>query len=189
MTRRFHTHKGAENTKHKKHKNYKAQKLEKAQKKHKNANKWINDFFPLRRSLSALKRCLFCFCSLICVFMLFVVWNLLVKKKKRFKIALIPSFTLLLTCTTLNLPIESYLYALIFIYDHLSESFPFMRIFWIFPFYENLLNLSLLWEPFKFLIYDHLWKSFPFMRTFLNFFLFMIICKNLFESFLIYNHL
>ena len=38
---------------------------------------------------------------------------------KRFKIALIPSFTILLTCTPLNLPMESYLYALIFIYDHL----------------------------------------------------------------------
>ena len=42
---------------------------------------------------------------------------------KRFKIALIPSFTMLLTCTPLNLPMASYLYSVIFIYDHLWESF------------------------------------------------------------------
>ena len=103
--------------------------------------------------------CFYAFCAFLCV------WNLLVKKKERFKVVLIPLFTILLMCTPLNLPTASYLYSLIFIYGHLSESFPFLRIFWIFPFYENLLNLSLLWESLS-LIDDHLWKSFPFMRIF-----------------------
>ena len=84
-----------------------------------------------------------------------------------------------------------YLYALLFIYEHLWESLLFMRIFWIssylwssvriFPFYENLIK--------SLLIFDHLWESLLFMRIFLNFFLFVIICENLFESFLIYDHL
>ena len=109
-----------------------------------------------------------------------------------------PSFTLLMTCTPLNLPMASYLYALIFLMIirkglfFLWESFLFMRIssyLWssvgVFSFYENLFlfmiiceNLFCLWE--SLLIYDHLWKSFPFMRIFLNLFLFMIICENLF---------
>ena len=38
-------------------------------------------------------------------------------------------FRLLLTCTTVNLSMASYLCALIFIYDHLWGSFLFMRIF------------------------------------------------------------
>ena len=104
------------------------------------------------------------------------------------------SFTILLTCTPLNLPMASYLYAPIFIYDHLWEPLLFMRIFWIssylwssvriFPFYENLFE--------SLLIYDHLWESLLFMRIFLNLFLFMIICENLsllWESFLIFSFL
>ena len=39
-------------------------------KKHKNANKGISDFFHLRCFLCAQKHCLFCFCLLICVFLL-----------------------------------------------------------------------------------------------------------------------
>ena len=105
-------------------------------------------------------------------FVLFVLFVLFVcvksscrKKKKRFKIALIPSFTMLLTCTPLNLPMKSYLYTLIFIYDHLSECFPLMRIFSV---YENLFLIMILC------------KNLFFMRTFLNLFLSMIICENLF---------
>ena len=114
----------------------------------------------------------FCFYSLVCVLCFLRVWNLLVKKIiKRFKVAMITSFILLLACTPLNLLIESYLYALIFIYDHLRESLLFMRIF------EFLL------------VYDHLWESLLFMRTFLNFFLSMIISKNLFEPLLICDNL
>ena len=88
----------------------------------------------------------------------------------------------------------SYLYALIFIYDHLWESFPFMRIFSV---YENLFlfiiicwGLFFLWE--SLLIYDHLWESFLFMRvssylwSSVKIFLFY---ENLFVSLLIYNHL
>ena len=70
-----------------------AQKAQKAHKKHKNANKWINDFFPFRCFLSAWKRCLFCFCSLICVLCFLYVWNPSVKKKQT---ALMISLTLLL---------------------------------------------------------------------------------------------
>ena len=111
------------------------------------------------------KSCLFCFCLLVCVLCFFVRVKSSRKKKRKFKVVLIPLFTILLMCTPLNVPTASYLYSLIFIYGHLSESFPFLRIFWIFPFSENLLNLSLLWESLS-LIDDHLWKSFPFMRIF-----------------------
>ena len=140
-------------------------------------------------------------------FVLFVCVKSSCKKKKtikRFKIALIPSFTTLLMYTPLNLPMVSYLYALIFIYDHLWGSFLFIGIF---SFHENLFlfmiicgGLFFLWE--SLLIYDHLWESFLFMRispylwssvkissfyeNLFNFSLFMIICKNLFllwESF------
>ena len=64
-------------------------------------------------------------------------------------------------------------------YVTLWESFkssPFMRIFWIFPFYENLLNLlfmiicenlSLLWE--SFLIFSFLSQSFFIITTFFNY--------------------
>ena len=117
---------------------------------------------------------------------------------------MIPSITMLLMCTPFSLPMASYLNWLIFIYDHLWESFPFMRIFWIFPSYENLFESLLIydhlwkcwvrifyenlfgsllvydhqWESLEsFLISDHLWKSFPIMSIFLNFFLFMITCK------------
>ena len=49
----------------------KAQKAQKAQKtqnvqKAQNGNKLISDFLPLRFYSSTLKRCLFCFCSLVC---------------------------------------------------------------------------------------------------------------------------
>ena len=53
----------------------------KKHKKHKNANKLISDPFPLRYFLSAQKRCLFCFCSLICVFVLSVCAKSFCKKK------------------------------------------------------------------------------------------------------------
>ena len=77
-------------------------------------------------------------------FVLLVRVKVFCKKIKRFKIALIPSFTILLTCTLLKLPIKSYLCAFIFIYHHhLWGSFLFM---WIFS------------------VYDHLWESFLFMR-------------------------
>ena len=109
-------------------------------------------------------------------FMLFVPVKSSCKKKiiKRFKIALIPSSTTLLTCTPLNLPMASYLYALIFIYDHLWESFPFMRIFLnLFLFMIICKNLFLLWESFW--ISSYLWSiilllifhhTFPSVRTY-----------------------
>ena len=107
-------------------------------------------------------------------FVLFVRVKSSCKKKiKRFKTALIPSFTILLTGTPLNLSMENYFIN----YSYLWSSVK------IFPFYENLLNLSLLWESFE---------SFPFMRIFLNLFLFMIIRENLFflwESFWISSYL
>ena len=63
-------------------------------------------------------------------FVLFMRVKSSLKKKliNRFKNALISSFTTLLTWL-LNLPMTSFLYALIFIYDHLWESLLFMRIF------------------------------------------------------------
>ena len=73
-------------------------------------------------------------------------------KKKRVKFTLITLFVLLLTCTSLNLPLKSYLYTFVF-------------------------------------VCDHLWESLLFMRIFLNLFLIMIICKNFFESSLIYDRL
>ena len=108
-------------------------------------------------------------------------------KTKRFKITLIPSFTILLTFTPFNLPQV--------ICTHLLS-------LGIFPFFENLSvyenlflfmiicrGLFFLWE--SLLIYGHLWESFLFMRIFSylwssvkissfyeNFF--MIICENLF---------
>ena len=115
-----------------------------------------------------------------------------------FKSALIPSFTILLTCTPSTAYGEfscTHLFLFMIICGDLLflwESFLFMRIsfyLWpsvgVFSFYENLFlfiiiceNLFCLWE--SLLIYDHLWKSFPFMRIFLNLFLFMIIFFNLF---------
>ena len=56
-------------------------KAQKAHKKHKKANKRISDFSPLRCFLCAYKRCLFCFCSLICVLCFLRLQNLFVKKK------------------------------------------------------------------------------------------------------------
>ena len=86
--------------------------------------------------------------ELLCFLCFLCVWNLLVKKKlKRFKIPLIPSFTILLMRNPLNLPMENYLFTYFYLWSSVK----------IFPFYENLLNLSFLWERFK---------SFPFMRIF-----------------------
>ena len=103
FTRRFHLYK-----KHKKHENYKAQKAQKVQKlqsakttksakkckkhkkaqkrhkKHKHTNKQIINFFPLRCFLSTLKCYLFCFCLLMCVFMLFV--HVKSSRKKKIKV-------------------------------------------------------------------------------------------------------
>ena len=106
-------------------------------------------------------------CLFLFTYMRFVLFVLLKfsrkKKMKRFKIVLIASFTLLLTCTPLNLPIEN-LFARTYFYLWSSVR--------IFPFCENLLNLFLfmiicenllfLWESFEsFFIYDQLfnWKS------------------------------
>ena len=125
-------------------------------------------------------------------FVLFVLVKSFCKKKiERFKIVLIPSFTILLTCSPLNLPMKSYLYALIFIYDH--------HPWGVFSIYGNLFCL---WE--SLLIYDHhLWWSFLFMRissylwlsvrifsVYENLFLFMLlIYDHLRGSLLIYDQL
>ena len=73
--------------KHKKHKNYKKRKdatkqKQRKHKKHKNANKKISHFFPLKCFLCAYKRCLFCFCLLICLLCYFVRVKSFCKKKK-----------------------------------------------------------------------------------------------------------
>ena len=57
--------------------------------------------------------CVLCFFVLFVLFVFFVLFvsvkSSCKKKIKRFKIPLRPSFTILLTCTPLNLPMESYL--------------------------------------------------------------------------------
>ena len=73
---------------HKKHKNYKKRKdatkqKQRKHKKHKNANKQISYFFPLKCFLCIYKRCLFCFCSLICLFVLFWACEIFLQKKKK----------------------------------------------------------------------------------------------------------
>ena len=85
---------------HKKHKNYKKRKdatkqKQRKHKKYKNANKQISYFFPLKCFLCICKRCLFCFCSLICLLCYFVRVKSFCKKKKKFQTALMTSFTLL----------------------------------------------------------------------------------------------
>ena len=67
--------------------------------------------------------CAFCACEIF-----------LQKKIKRFKIVLILSFTILLTCTPLTLPIENYFITYFYLWSSVR----------MFPFNENLLNLSLL---------------------------------------------
>ena len=86
--------------------------------------------------------------------------------KNKQKSVLITSLTILLTCTSLNLPMENlfactyfYLSESLFIHDNLGESF--------------LLRKS-------FFIYDHWWESFWTLPVCGNLFLFMLICKNLF---------
>ena len=75
FTKRFHTHKKHEKCKKpKKHKSATKQKHKK-HKKHKNANKRISDFFK------RIKRCLFYFCSLMCVLCFFVPAKFFRKKK------------------------------------------------------------------------------------------------------------
>ena len=98
--------------------------------------------------------CAFYTFTLFVVFVLFTLfyafyaflclWNLLVKKKKKFKTALIPSFAILLTCAPLNLPMEN---LFVRTYFYLWSS---VRIS---SFYENLLNL------FLFFICAHLFSS------------------------------
>ena len=121
-------------------------------------------------------------------FVLFMRVKSSLKKKliNRFKNALISSFTTLLTWL-LNLPMTSFLYALIFIYDHLWESLLFMRIFLnLFLFMIICDNLSLLWEYFW--ISSYLWSiilllifyhTYPSVRTY----------SHLLLSFKIYSHL
>ena len=101
--------------------------------------------------------CFLCFLCSLCSLRFLCVWNLLVKKIiiKRFKIALIPSSTILLTCTPLT-----WLWKVI-----CTHLFLFMVIICgVFSFYENFFlfmiickNLFFLWE--SFLIYDDLWES------------------------------
>ena len=86
--------------------------------------------------------------------------------KNKQKSVFITSLTILLTCTSLNLPMENlfactyfYLWESLFIHDNLGESF--------------LLRKS-------FFIYDHWWESFWTLPVCGNLFLFMLICKNLF---------
>ena len=84
----FYAHKNAvffvsHTKKHKKHKN------------HKDTNKRTSDFPHLRCFLCSYRCCLFCFCSLVYVFVLFVRVKSFCKKIKRFKSVLIPSFSIL----------------------------------------------------------------------------------------------
>ena len=114
-------------------------------------------------------------------FVLLVRVKFFCKKIKRFKIALIPSFTILLTCTLLDSPIENLfvrihfylsssvrissiyenLFESLLIYDHLWESFLFMRIFWISSYLWSSVRISSFYENLfeSLLIYDHLWES------------------------------
>ena len=77
-----------------------------AHKKHKNANKQISDFFLFRCFLIAVFNfcsliCVLCFCLVVFLYFFCALWcfwcvrNLFVKKKKKFKTALITSFILL----------------------------------------------------------------------------------------------
>ena len=120
------------------------------------------------------------------------------KKINRFKIVPIPHITILLTYTPLNLPMESYLYTLVFIYDHLWESLLFMRIFLnLFLFMIICENLSLLWESFW--ISSYLWSSVKIFFFLWESFESVLICDYLWESlffswesfwiFLIYDNL
>ena len=76
--------------------------------KHNNANKRISDFFPLRCFLSTknaaffIFACLYAFCAFCCL------WNLPIKKYKKFKTVLITSFTLLLTISVLFMVVRNY---------------------------------------------------------------------------------
>ena len=91
-------------------------------------------FFVYKQHLRGGKSlvCILCFLFFLCFL---CVGNLLAKERmERFKSALIPSFTILLTCTPLNLPMENYFITYFYLWSSVR----------IFPFYENLLNLSLL---------------------------------------------
>ena len=88
-----------------------------------------------------------------CAFKFFFIENII----NRLTIVQITSFTMLLKYTPSTTLSRIYLYALIFICDHLWESLLFTRIF---------LNLSYLWESLfcenlfeSLLFYDHLWES------------------------------
>ena len=124
--------------------------------------------------------------------MLFVHVKSFCKKKiKRFKSVLIPPFSILLMCTPLNHPMKSYLYALIFIYDHhLWGSFLFMGIF---SFYENLFlfmviceNLFFLWELFW--ISSYLWSSVR-ISSYLWSIILLLIFYHTYPSVRTYSHL
>ena len=75
-------------------------------------------FFLLGVFYTHKKCCLFLFLFACMCFVLFVCVKSFCKKK-RVKITLITLFVLLLTCTSLNLPIKSYLYTFVFVCDHL----------------------------------------------------------------------
>ena len=80
-------------------------------KKHKKHKTQTSGFLPLRCFYAHINAVFFGFCSLVCVLCFFVCVKSSCKKKiKRFKIAFITSFILLLTCTPLNLPMESYFF-------------------------------------------------------------------------------
>ena len=86
------------------------------------------------------KKCsLFCFCSLVCVLCFLCVWNLLVKKKrkiKRFKIALITSFILLLMT---GVDIFYALFCIIlFCFAHYKNDSPYTNIHAV-----NIISISL----------------------------------------------
>ena len=131
-------------------------------KKHKNRNKWISYFFPLRCFLSAflIFVCLFVFCafawlhfcSLWCFLVLFGVfsafwcflcfwwvWNLFVKKKEEIKTALIASFILLLKFILLQA--WTFLITIFFNYHNLFQLSQFFSIIAIFFNYNNFFQL------------------------------------------------
>ena len=99
------------------------------------------------------------------------------KKIKRFKITLIPSFTIIMTCNPLNLPIESYLFNLFFfirIFFHyhnlfsLTQSYFIITIFFITIFfnYHNLFQLS---QSFSIItIFFHYHNLFQLSQSFLS---------------------
>ena len=107
--------------------------------KHKNAYRRTNDFLLLRYFLSASKCFLFCFCSLICVFVLLVRVKSFCKKKKDKKTWNCPNNLIYIT-TDLYPPwtdlLRTNLYALIFICKNNFFSWSLVKIFFLSTFYN-----------------------------------------------------